>query len=162
LFNYYIFIISLHIILFIYKAYEICEFIINMDIFLKAYSETFHLSHEVADTRAPSRVSASPMIQDFQQMTTASIGLLVLAQAYTVCCGDRMPANLQQQQRALQRGCIAVDSAMRITTVDVNIIGLDLYSAHCCVTQARVADVEPPPPLLLRPQPCQQTHGLQP
>jgi len=43
------------------------------------------------------------MIQDFQQTTMASIGLLVLAQAYTACCGDRVPANLQQQHRALQR-----------------------------------------------------------
>jgi len=33
------------------------------------------------------------MIQDLQQMTMASIGLLVLAQAYTVYCGDRVPAN---------------------------------------------------------------------
>ena len=48
------------------------------------------------------------MIQNFQQTTMASIGLLVLAQAYTVCCGDCVPANLQQQHRALQReGCIA-------------------------------------------------------
>jgi len=41
----------------------------------------------------------------------ASIGL---AQVYTVCCGDRLPANLQQQQqRAWQReGRIAADSAM--------------------------------------------------
>jgi len=32
------------------------------------------------------RVSASPMIRDFQQTTMASIGLL--AQANTVCCGN--------------------------------------------------------------------------
>jgi len=55
------------------------------------------------------------MIQDLQQMTMASIGLLVLAQAYTVCCGDRVPDNLQQQHRALQReGRIAADSAVRM------------------------------------------------
>jgi len=39
------------------------------------------------------RESASPMIQDFQQTTVASTGLL--AQASTVCCGDRLPVSLQ-------------------------------------------------------------------
>ena len=41
------------------------------------------------------------MIQDFQQTTMASIGLL--AQANTVCCGDRLPVSLRQQYRAWQR-----------------------------------------------------------
>jgi len=50
------------------------------------------------------------MIQYFQQTTMASIGL---GHVYTVCCGDRLPANLQQQQRAWQReGRIAAYSAM--------------------------------------------------
>ena len=64
----------------------------------------WHYNMLLADTRVPgARVSASPMIQAFQPTTMASIGLLVLAQAYTVCCGDCVPANLQQQHRALQR-----------------------------------------------------------
>ena len=55
------------------------------------------------------------IIYIFQQTTMASIDLLVLAQAYTVGCGDHVPANLQQQHRALQReGRIAADSAMRM------------------------------------------------
>ena len=55
----------------------------------------------IFSSRVDARESASPMIQDFQQTTVASIGLL--AQASTVSCGDRLPVSLAARQLELRR-----------------------------------------------------------
>jgi len=108
-------------------------------------------------------VTVTLCIRMLQSIIICSTGLLVLAQAYTVCCGDRVPANLQQQQhRALQQ-------ERRMHSCRFGHDDDSIYSgcwhnrprpilAHCCVTRARVADLEPPPPPPLLLRPCQQTH----
>ena len=63
------------------------------------------------------RESDSPMTQDFQQTTMASIGRL--AQANTVCSGDRLPVSLQQQLRARQRDSWNYDADSSVISVFV-------------------------------------------
>ena len=55
------------------------------------------------------------MIQDFQQTTIASIGLL--ARANCVCCGYRLRISLQQQCRACQRDSWNCDADSAVVSV---------------------------------------------